>query len=138
MPEESIVTELTIPRKEWLHGEGNEASSLLRPSDCKRCCLGHYLKACGLKDQDLQNFTAPSQLEDAGITIPDQARWLLDIYSNSYSTDSNHCFLLMLRNDNFNNDNPEILYSNSDKEIEEGIISLFLDAPVPIRVTFVD
>lgn len=51
---------LTIPRSQWLRGEGGSSSWLLRPSDGKLCCLGHALRACGRTDDELRLIKTPN------------------------------------------------------------------------------
>ena len=52
---------LTIDRQEWLHGEGSSTSCLLRTSDGKRCCVGIYARALGVKDELLRDVAWPRQ-----------------------------------------------------------------------------
>lgn len=47
------VNKFVISRKVWLRGEGPRKSRLLRTSDGKMCCLGIYMKACGVEDSEL-------------------------------------------------------------------------------------
>lgn len=54
------MMELTIDRKVWLHGEGQDRSFLLREPDGKRCCLGIYLAALGIPDESLRGKASPA------------------------------------------------------------------------------
>lgn len=45
----------TIDRSKWIRGKDRGMSYLLRPADGKRCCVGFYLQACGLTDEQLSN-----------------------------------------------------------------------------------
>lgn len=44
---------LVIDRNVWLRGEGSDRSALLRPTDGKMCCVGIYLKALGVPEDEL-------------------------------------------------------------------------------------
>lgn len=48
-------------------------SRLLRREDGKRCCVGIYLKACGMSDSQLLDLTTADQL--VGL-LPVEAQWL--------------------------------------------------------------
>ena len=52
----------TINRKTWSRGECN--SSLYRSDDRKKCCLGFYALACGLKVKDIRDRDEPSDVDD--------------------------------------------------------------------------
>jgi hypothetical protein len=52
----------TINRKTWLRGEDN--SALFRPSDGKKCCLGFYALACGLKVRDIKDQSEPIDTDE--------------------------------------------------------------------------
>lgn len=54
------VTEFTIKRSEWLRGEGNSVSRLLRSTDLKRCCVGIYARACGIPDPAIIDMGWPN------------------------------------------------------------------------------
>lgn len=74
----SIFTEdntmkLIIDRAKWLRGEGGLPSYLLRKYDNKMCCVGFYLKACGMKDVDILSKSVPSKVVD----LPKHALWLV-------------------------------------------------------------
>jgi len=62
----------TIPRDKWLRGEGFEVSSLLRASDGKMCCLGHFGLACGLNPERLENVGTPSNI---AVDVPEVDIW---------------------------------------------------------------
>ena len=57
----SEVKSFTIDRATWLHGEGADNSYLLRPTDGKMCCLGHYLKAVGIEEEAITSVDTPCQ-----------------------------------------------------------------------------
>ncbi len=42
------MNKFTIPRHEWLRGEGSWASKLWDAESKKGCCVGHYAHACGV------------------------------------------------------------------------------------------
>lgn len=58
----STSMKLTIPRFKWLRGEGFQNSRLLRPSDDKMCCLGHFAVSCGVPVPQLSNLNTPPQI----------------------------------------------------------------------------
>jgi len=55
---------LTIDRTVWLRGEGPEPSRLRRESDGKMCCIGIFLKECGVTDAVLTGATTASNVEE--------------------------------------------------------------------------
>ena len=85
---------LKINRKRWFRGKGSEESKLLRAEDRKMCCLGFYLRACGVSVRGLTDETLPSDmLED----VPKKARWLLK-KTNEFENSSD-CQYLIDQND---------------------------------------
>lgn len=88
---------LVIDRSKWLRGEGSKSSFLLRFGDQKMCCLGFYLKACGLEDADILQTAAPHNL---GV-LNKSPDWLLKPAksSMSYPQPSTDCGKLMEIND---------------------------------------
>ena len=67
----------SINRNTWLRGEGAEASRLLRFADKKMCCLGFYLRACGVPTQILLGANTPYAIRGS---VPKEAAWLLHPY----------------------------------------------------------
>jgi len=55
---------LTINRKEWLRGEGNDKSKLLRSTDGKRCCIGILAQTLGIEDSKIKDLSGVGQIED--------------------------------------------------------------------------
>jgi len=49
-----------VKRSEWLRGEGNGRSYLLRESDGRKCCLGEALIAAGVNKENIISKTTPS------------------------------------------------------------------------------
>lgn len=72
---ETQVKRLQISRKIWLRGEGT-TSVLYRPKDGKQCCLGIYLKACGIPLERMSEIKSP--VGETVISLPEQAYWLAD------------------------------------------------------------
>ena len=71
---------LVIDRKIWLRGEGCEFSMLKRRSDGKFCCIGLYLKECGIDDSYLEGVPDASKLKQCfPRLIPEQAMWLTKV-----------------------------------------------------------
>ena len=67
----------TIDRRVWLRGEPH-GSRLYRPADRKQCCVGIYLRACGVSTRALSDqATAASLVEDGRAQMPSRAKWLL-------------------------------------------------------------
>lgn len=64
---------LEIDRSQWLRGEGAARSYLLRRADQKMCCLGFYLRSCGLGADLIEGECYPS---DLGNALPEKALWL--------------------------------------------------------------
>ena len=69
-----VMMKLIIDRNIWLRGEGAGWSYLLREEDRKMCCLGIYLKECGVSSEKLLDMTSPCQLVEI---IPPEAKWLI-------------------------------------------------------------
>lgn len=81
------MRKLVIPIDKWLHGQedtmvkfGHDevmpGSLLHRSEDDKRCCLGHYLVACGANLASLSGKATPAELTKEA--LPDEAKWLVD------------------------------------------------------------
>src|ERR1700722_14195671 len=54
--------DVSIDRKQWIHGEGLSASSLLRERDGKRCCLGFFCQSLGIPDEEMLSVVQPGLL----------------------------------------------------------------------------
>jgi hypothetical protein len=67
------VKELVINLKKWYRGKGDDESKL-RLSDGRQCCLGFYLRACGMKTNEIQGVATPNGVK---FNLPNDARWLL-------------------------------------------------------------
>jgi len=59
------ITEFTIKRSEWLHGEGGACSKLLRKKDQKKCCLGFECLARGCDPDLIEGLGTPDDLSDS-------------------------------------------------------------------------
>lgn len=68
------VKRFTIDRRKWARGGKNGDSQLLNYLG-NRCCLGFYLKACGVPDENILNMGMPSEVYDQRL-VP---RWLRDV-----------------------------------------------------------
>lgn len=62
-----------IDRSKWLRGEGYLASSLLRVSDQKMCCIGFVCKALGVSETDMAGVSGSHTLGETGFKLPE---WL--------------------------------------------------------------
>lgn len=66
------MRKFVISLKMWHRGRGSTGSALRRLADRKQCCLGFYLRACGLKVKDIEARTMPYRV----VALPDEAKWL--------------------------------------------------------------
>jgi hypothetical protein len=55
------VKEFTIKRSKWARGGINGKSALLN-NQGNMCCLGHYAKACGFSNNDIDSLSGPVDL----------------------------------------------------------------------------
>jgi hypothetical protein len=133
-----VTTEFTIDRKVWLRALPRvpkdmpiddikaTGSYLLREIDQKRCCLGIYLQACGVKDEDLQQVGSPGYMcRNKPHVRPLVPNWLI---GSEDAVDRNSILSVSLME--FNDDD-----TCSDAKKESFIIETF--AGQGIKVTFV-
>ena len=71
-------------------------SRLLRAQDGKMCCLGFYMKKCGLTDEQIKGIPDPISLSQ-NMQIPKKAHWLI---GNGGYKNSKDAMRLMDINDN--------------------------------------
>ena len=67
----------TIDRSRWLRGRDadvGEGSRLYRTSDKKMCCMGFYLRRCGMSVTDIQEKSLPRLVET---DLPPSAGWIV-------------------------------------------------------------
>ena len=61
------MKEFIVKRSQWLRGgkdgNGDGAVSRLRNSDGHKCCLGHVLTQCGLREEDIDDKRVPSEID---------------------------------------------------------------------------
>ena len=74
------VKTFTIDRSAWSRGTQD---SMLLDQRGHRCCLGFYLGACGLSDEELFQESAPTDVHEI---LPAEARWLIVRASSDGST----------------------------------------------------
>lgn len=141
--------ELTINRPNWLRGEGDQVSSLLRPEDNKMCCLGFLSLTCGFTRDEIRNRMNPNSLtnsyhghnsvkgvimlKEAHEILPQHMRWLVsgELCSlGDIAQNSRECMEIMRVND-------ESGFSNRESEItrifaEHDIQVTFVDDPLPL------
>lgn len=88
----------TISRRKWWRGHGAD-SELLR-ADGKMCCVGIYLKACGIKPTLLKNVVDASDLavENENALVKKIPTWLLN-NASGYWQNSDIAFELYAAND---------------------------------------
>jgi hypothetical protein len=68
--------EFTVIRSQWLRGKGGSKSYLRRAGDGKQCCLGFYLKACGLTDDVITGVQDANAVAIGLDHLPESAQWL--------------------------------------------------------------
>lgn len=78
------MEELEIKRSKWIRGVSHVEkvySYLLRSSDGKMCCLGFYLRSCGLSAEDIRGVSSPQQANGNTMNYPKDnpkiPKWLL-------------------------------------------------------------
>ena len=64
--------QFTIKRSKWLR---NPKKSVLLNGKGSMCCLGFYLKSCGVPKKYLLNVNTPAEIT---ISLPPQCLWLLN------------------------------------------------------------
>ena len=74
------VTAFEIRRQEWMRGE---RSRLFDPTRAResRCCVGLYLRACGVPDAALADRSNASDIRD--VQLPDETEWLFDEFAEA-------------------------------------------------------
>jgi hypothetical protein len=117
------MTQFTVQRSKWLHGEGCTNSRLLRFGDQKMCCLGFLGQACGIRKMSMLGIGTPAELEDQEI-------WPNGIISNIKTStgklnNSDICGMIMEVNDTIN-------FPNREQKLQE------LFATIGIQVSFED
>ena len=91
---------VVVKRSEWLRGEGASSSSLYRPNDGHRCCLGFVGLACGLTDSDMRNVDTPQNLGNSLIPkIMERTKLLEKSKYGKGIRDTQICAELMAIND---------------------------------------
>lgn len=73
----------TVKRSEWLRGEGNENSYLLRNEDNKMCCLGFYSLQCEIKKESISGTKCPRGLHNdlGALEFDKYPEWMKDLHS---------------------------------------------------------
>ena len=87
----------TIDRRIWYRGE-DCGSCLYRSEDRKQCCVGIYLRACGVAVKSVRDQTTATRMAEEECAIPSRARWLIDL-SDGWPTSSVDAAMLYSRND---------------------------------------
>ena len=126
------VTEFTVKRKEWLHGEGSGGSFLLRGSDSKMCCLGFFCVAAGCDPADLAGVQVPHELDgECKAAIREQL-----IREDDPTTHPQVVNDLMTANDRYTNVRGTDMDIETEEKREEVITKLF--EQMGVKVNFVD
>ena len=149
------VDEFELPRSVWFRGEGDYGSGLLLDDTAvkdedvgKMCCLGVYLKACGLPEKYLNDVGEPVSVNS--LMHHEMPSWLFKKSSVTYSSRmaaSEDCSMLMSINDEelvddetfeelTAEDDVRKWHHRSEEERERKIIELF--AKNGIKVNIVD
>ena len=118
------MKQFTIIREMWLRGDDGDQTFLLDDMG-RRCCLGFYLQACGLTDEELQDVAVPAEVKPG---LPEEARWLRSVEHEGPGKQVTRDSLLMEANDG--SSVPEDVREESIVELfkEQGIEVLFVDA----------
>ncbi len=111
---------LIIDRSKWLHGEGAEASRLLRPNDGKMCCLGQFALVCGISPDSISDERGPTN-----IGMRSNENWNALLIDDEKAT--NNAYDLMKTNDR----------PDSDAYERECEIALIF-ARIGVEATFID
>jgi hypothetical protein len=85
----------TIDVDKWLRGAETKDGSALKKGN-KYCCLGLFLKDCGLTDEQLNGKASPAQIANI---IPHEGKWLLSVSILLNNLNSQDCNDLMYVND---------------------------------------
>lgn len=124
------ITQLTINRPNWLHGETSSNSYLYRPHDGKMCCLGFYGLTCGVLKDQMRNKTQFYESDIEHIKLDKQMHWLVKEKNQRLfqSKDANE-----LMSDN---DDPFLGEDAREAQIiktfaKHGITVTFTDEPLP-------
>ena len=115
----------TVVRDEWLKGDEEEASQLESKTTGKKCCLGFFGLAAGVKSGHLPGKYAPSDLEEEDSTKFGNKLLTRDNYGEFRETPL--CDRIMVAND-------ERFISEHDREVH--LQELFKDAGH--KIEFVD
>lgn len=117
---------LVIDRNIWFRGQGSKESKLLNDNG-KMCCVGIYLKACGVPEEDILNVRTADELADEFSNknkLPEEAKWLFDFVQRCRSIRATDLYII-------NDDVMEI-----DSSREDYIRHKF--AEVDVVVTFIN
>jgi hypothetical protein len=140
------MKELIIDRAIWARGDVFAKEQVAAGAPCagnwlldvagKMCCIGIYLKSCGLPEERLKKVGEPvdvlnqATIDGAEVELPKEALWLLETTHGSEDepshTNSDTASALMAENDS-----DEV----SEEDREKVIASIF--AKVDIEVKFV-
>lgn len=67
---------LVIDRETWVRGDSMNAALINNKG--QRCCLGFYLRACGVPDEHMREIGDPeTMLQRTSAKVPEQAQWLI-------------------------------------------------------------
>jgi hypothetical protein len=121
-----MAEKLIIDRDKWLRGEGAEHSYLIRPTDCKQCCLGFDLLRRGFTVTELTGNKMPTDVASSEDQA-DRLQGLVERCCGCHWDSSELANQLMLVNDSRERD---------QQEREQEIARLF--AEIGVDVEFVN
>ncbi len=111
-----------VNRTKWLRSSNNE--SMLRDKVGRQCCLGFYLRACGMRAKDIDLKHTPMSIS---AKLPKQASWLI-VVDVVDADDSLACGAIMAANDAFSKSDAEI-EANLKKEFDKQGIKIMFKGP---------
>lgn len=117
----------TIDRSKWACGDVEEkfnTTSMLRdPKSGAMCCLGFYLKSCGVPNKELDSRALPSSLNEK--KLPASTTWLLGPNLEGEREGHNN------RQDDFTSPNDDLEMAQNSREAK--IRALFAEHDIDVE-----
>lgn len=118
----------TIDRERWCRGRADGGAKLLRKDDGTRCCLGFFLSACGIPDDQLRDVGEPNEVANNAHkpdTWPSEAAFLLEYLRDEDATedDDQSCWAGRQPEQTLIDENDDIDLENDERE--ENIARIF-------------
>lgn len=89
---------LVIDRKRWMRGRGSDDSYLYNTENRQMCCLGFYLRHCGVSLDGVRDQRSPADVLEHSKTKRVPA-WLAAANDDDGEMNTDTCFMLMTFND---------------------------------------